>query len=133
MKIVSNTTEVLVCNLMKGSRKRAKLLTLPIPRHVLALLQERIAGYTLTNMRNLEDDINNAILAVPVTAADMLLHIPPILGPPPPLPLGPPPLLRPLLLWFIPPSPPSHLPKKQKFTTATIAKSCAVTIKRIIK
>ena len=84
VKIASNTTEVLVYDLMKGSCKRAKLLTLYILTHVLVSLQERITGYTLTDIRNLDNSINDTILIVLVTAADL-----PILGPPPPLPLGP--------------------------------------------
>ena len=74
---------------MKGSRKRAKLPTSPILTCVIALLQERIIGYILTDMRNPDNNINNTILTVLVIAADMLLDIPPMLGPPPPLPLSP--------------------------------------------
>ena len=38
MKIASNTTQVLVYDLMKGSRKSAKLLTSPIPVYIQSLL-----------------------------------------------------------------------------------------------
>ena len=84
LKIASNTTKLLVCNSMKGLCKKAKLLTSPIPTHMLASLQEQIAGYTPTDMCNLGNDISDTILAVLVIAANT-----PVLDSPSSLPLGP--------------------------------------------
>ena len=91
VKIASNTTKVLVHNLMKDSYKRAKLLIAPILTYILASLQERIMGITPTDMYNLGDYINDAILTISVTVADIPLHIPSIIDLHSPLPLGSPP------------------------------------------
>ena len=70
------------------------------------LLQERITEYTTTDMCSQDDNIDDTILVVSVTAAGMLLHIPPMQSFFPSLsrdPLyhllldSPPPLLRPPL------------------------------------
>ena len=89
-RILSNTTEVLVCNLMKGIYKRAKLLTSPVPPCAQASLQDRIVGYTTTDMINLDYDTILIVLAALAAAAGTQLLSPNIPGLPPPVPPGSP-------------------------------------------
>ena len=119
VKISSNTTEELACDLMKGTRKGAKMLTSPMPVHVQSALQDNIIGYAVQDIHDPDDDAppppNDAILAVPLAG-------PPLPGPLPLSPSGP--LLRP------PPGPP---PRKHKFAAATITKAITAAINKIIK
>ena len=118
-KIASNTTEELVCDLMKGTHKGAKILTSPTPVYVHSALQDDVIGHTVQDIHDPDDDSpplpDDAILTVPPAG-------PPLPGPLPLSPSGP--LLRP------PPGPP---PRKRKFAAATITKAVTAAINKIIK
>ena len=54
--IASKTTEELACDLMKGTRKGAKMLTSHMPVHVQSALQDNIVGCAVKDIHDPDDD-----------------------------------------------------------------------------
>lgn len=144
-KISSDAAEELVCNLMKSSRKRTKMLASPAPAYVQSALKDNIIGCVVKDIHGPDYDTpppppDDEILAVPATGPSSAgppppgpplpgspLSGPPPLGPPPP---GHQPRSLPGPLLRSPPGPPH---RKRKFAAATIIKAVTAAINKIIK